>query len=189
MLIQKIQAVKKILNEAEKQTSVFAKRNHISCVAGCGRCCITPHVEASPLEFLPAAYELYKQGKIEEFYEKVSAKKPGEYCLFFIPPGSDGENCTFYPYRGLICRVFGYSARITKTKNHEMITCQIIKQSAQYGGLDETKLKTAPIAADFYMQLRNIDIGEAENMMPLNAALKKAMEEVMFYFSYNQERP
>jgi Fe-S-cluster containining protein len=189
MLVQKIKAVVKILDEAEKQTSLFGLRNNITCIAGCGKCCITPNIEASPLEFLPAAYELYKQGRINEFYDRIVALEEGSRCIFFIPPVDEGENCTFYPYRGLICRVFGYSTRVSKNNNLEMITCTIIKQSATYPELNQQKLKTAPVVSDFYMQLRNIDIREAENLMPVNEAIKKAMEMVLFHFRYNPKKP
>jgi uncharacterized protein len=126
---------------------------------------------------------------IEEYYERISGKSDGSQCLFFIAPVLGGENCAFYPYRGLICRVFGYSARVSKNNNLEMITCTIIKQSASYRELCQQKLKLAPVASDFYMQLRNIDIHEAENLMPVNEALKKAMETVMFYFRYKRKKP
>lgn len=189
MLVQKIKAVAKILEEAEKQTSLFGTRNNITCIAGCGKCCITPNIEASPLEFLPAAFALYKLGRIDEYYEKILMLEKGSHCIFFIPPVDDGENCTFYPYRGLICRVFGYSTRVSKNNNLEMITCAIIKQSVPYHELTQQNLKTAPIASDFYMQLRNIDIREAENLMPVNEAIKKAMETVMFHFRYFPKKP
>jgi uncharacterized protein len=189
MLIRKIKAVAKILEEAEKQTSLFGTRNNITCTAGCGKCCITPNIEASPLEFLPAAYELYKQGRINEFYDRITILEEGSLCVFYNPPINGGENCTFYPYRGLICRVFGFSTRVSKNNQLEMITCTIIKQSAPYHELNQQKLKIAPVASDFYMQLRNIDIREAENLMPINEALKKAMETVMFHFRYNSKKP
>jgi uncharacterized protein len=189
MLVQKIKAVEKILKEVSKQTSAFGLRNNITCIRGCGKCCITPNIEVSPLEFLPAAYELYKQGRIYDCLEKVQNLEEGKPCIFFYSESEESENCTIYSHRGLICRVFGYSARKSKNNQIDLITCQIIKQSPPYQNLNQQSLKLAPVASDFYMQLSNIDIREGNNIKPINQAIKSAMEAVLLHFSYSQKKP
>lgn len=187
MVVSKVNEVKKVLEEAEIQTNYFGQKNGISCPSGCGLCCITPNIEASPLEFLPAAYQLYRDGKAETALELVREKPLKSVCIFYDDAPGTTERCTMYANRGLVCRLFGYSARINKLNQYSMITCQIIKQSEPYNKLGQPELRFAPLAAGFYMQLRNIDIREGDRMMPVNEAIRNAIEMVLLHFSYSNK--
>jgi Fe-S-cluster containining protein len=187
MIVSKVEEIKSILEEVETRTNDFGRKNGITCPAGCGNCCITPNIEASPLEFLPAAYNLYINGKAEQALELVKNKPLKSICIFYNSEPGVTERCTMYPNRGLVCRLFGYSTRINKMNEYSMITCPIIKQSEPYTRLGQPELRVAPLASGCYMQLRNIDIREGDRMMPVNEAIRNALEMVLLYFSYESE--
>jgi len=56
---RRVQLVEKLFFQLDQESVLFKKSSGLSCVVGCGRCCSTPTVEASPLEFLPWAFHLF----------------------------------------------------------------------------------------------------------------------------------
>jgi uncharacterized protein len=96
--------------------------------------------------------------------------------------------CSEYVHRGLICRLFGYSARTNKYGKKELVTCQIIKteQAEAYhnatlqieGGLE------VPVMSQYYMQLHAIDFELTQHFYPINEAIKRAIELVLQYYAY-----
>lgn len=110
-------------------------------------------------------------------------------CLILNPTQAGAGLCTEYPHRGLICRLFGYSARTNQSGKKELVTCQVIKteQAEVYnktvemisGGAD------VPVINQFYMQLHAID-SELTKKQSINEAIKWAIEEVLQYYSYRE---
>ena len=189
MLIQKIKAINALLAEADIKTSAFSAKSGISCIPGCGKCCASPTINASSPEFLPAAFSLYKQERILGYLEKLQGSQPGNACIFFNPFSAGTGNCEIYESRGLVCRLFGYSTRLNKNSEPNLITCQPIKQTSQYQRVSTAHLKSAPNASALYTKLSSIDIREANNIRPVNEAIRIAMEEVLLYFSFRRKRP
>jgi uncharacterized protein len=96
--------------------------------------------------------------------------------------------CSEYPHRGLICRLFGYSARTNKYDKRELVTCQIIKteQAAPYQQA-VTKIEEGsdvPVMNQYYMQLHAIDFELTRDFYPINMAIRKAIETVLSYYAY-----
>ena len=57
---RRVVLVEKLFHQLEQETTKFTQTTGIGCVSGCGKCCTSPHVEASPLEFLPWAFIIFK---------------------------------------------------------------------------------------------------------------------------------
>jgi hypothetical protein len=97
-------------------------------------------------------------------------------------------SCSNYRYRGLICRLFGYAASRDKYGKLRLATCKIIKEGQQenYNTAEEAISKGlyVPIFTDYYMQLSQIDNRLATTILPINEALKTAIEEVLHYYAY-----
>jgi len=101
---------------------------------------------------------LNKEGKAEEWYEKLKLSE-SSICLIFNPTQSGAGLCSEYAFRGLICRLFGYSARTNKYGMHELVTCSIIKteQAVAYESAEQ-KIEDGgevPVMSDYYMQLHS----------------------------------
>ncbi|WP_316634317.1 YkgJ family cysteine cluster protein [uncultured Flavobacterium sp.] len=186
----KVRLVEALFDRLEIEITTFKSETHLFCNAGCGKCCSTPNIDASPLEFLPWAFHLFLNGKAEETLEElrhISAKNCFLYRSLSVLEYHKGS-CSNYRYRGLICRLFGYGATNDKFGKLRLATCKIIKEEQQENfTLAEkaiNKDKYVPVFTDYYMQLSQIDFRMGVLLLPINEALKIAIEEVLHYYAY-----
>ncbi len=185
---RKVHLVEKLFYKLENEIAQFQESSELSCVSGCGKCCTYPQVEASPLEFLPWAFHLFLIGEAEKMLVSLN-ETHSSTCLIYRPSSIiDTGRCTSYKYRGLICRLFGFAANSDKYGNLRLATCKIIKegQSTKYNSTAEaiTKGLYVPVFTDYYMQLSQIDHSLGNVILPINKALKSALEEVLHYYAY-----
>jgi Fe-S-cluster containining protein len=190
-LPEKVKAVKKVYEQLNKEIAQFQKDSKLYCISGCGECCKKPDIECTPLEFLPLALQLFDEGRAEQVLEELDNKKDS-FCYLFNPHITNfGGMCNEYPNRGLICRLFGYAARINKEGRKELVTCKLIKESQ-----NENYLKTVealkqgqyiPVFSAYYTRLTGIDHTLME-FYPINKAMKKALETVLHYYAYRRRR-
>lgn len=189
-LDEKVKAVENVFTALDKEIASFQDWSGMHCKFGCGKCCFKADIEATILEFLPFAHYLYQQHKAWEWFENLkSADSP--ICQILNPTQSGAGLCSEYPHRGLICRLFGYSARTNKYAEKELITCQIIKteQAEHYKRAVEgiARGKEVPMMNQYYMQLHAIDMDLTREFYPINEAIKRAIEVVLSYYAYRTE--
>jgi uncharacterized protein len=186
----KVRAVEQLFERLENEISYFQTKSQLYCISGCGKCCTTPDIDASPLEFLPWAFHLFLNGKAESMLEELHNDKSLVCHLYrpLIVLESNNGRCSDYKYRGLICRLFGYASSRDKYGELRLATCKIIKDSQQdnYNNTVEaiTKGLYVPIFTDYYMNLSQIDFTLGTRILPINQALKIAIEEVLQYYAY-----
>jgi Fe-S-cluster containining protein len=186
-IIEKVLAVEQVFKNLDEDISSFQGWSGLHCKFGCGKCCFKADIEATVLEFLPFAHFLYQQDKAFEWLERIKSN-PSEICHVLNPTQESAGLCSEYPHRGLICRLFGYSARTNKYGKRELVTCQIIKteQAIAYQEAS-TKIeadKPVPVMNHYYMQLHGIDQQLAQDFYPINEAIKRAIETVLHYYAY-----
>lgn len=185
---RRVALVEKLFKQLEEESAVFQKASGIGCASGCGKCCTYSEVEASPLEFLPWAFHLFLNGKAEETLVLLGATKSLS-CLIYKPLSVLGQGrCSDYKYRGLICRLFGFAANTDKYGNLRLATCKIIKenQGDNYNAINEAIVNglNVPVFTEYYMQLNQIDYHLGNIILPVNKALKMALEVVLQYYAY-----
>lgn len=190
-LPEKVAAVKRVYTRLDKEIEKMQKSSGLHCLSGCGECCKKPDIECTPLEFLPLALELYDEGKAEEAWEELQGKKK-DLCYVFRPHITNfGGLCNAYPNRGLICRLFGFTARTNKEGQRELVTCKFIKeQQAEAFNHVVAELKEGkkiPVMSQYYTRLTSIDPSLSE-FHPINTAIQKALEIVMHYYAYRSRR-
>lgn len=190
-LLQKVAAVERVYKVLDTEIAAFQKESGLHCISGCGECCKKPDIEATPLEFLPLALYLLDEGKAEQALQELSEKEDA-LCYLFRPSITNfGGLCVDYPYRGLICRLFGYAARRNKEGQKELVTCKIIKecQSADYENavVGLKKGMKVPVFSEYYSRLSNID-PELMHFYPINEAIKKAIQIVLHHYSYHKRK-
>jgi Fe-S-cluster containining protein len=188
LLIEKVQAVEGVFQDLDAAISGFQSRSTLHCKMGCGKCCFKPDIEATALEFLPFAHHLYQQGSAYDWFEKLKLSEEA-VCLILNPTQAGAGLCSEYVYRGLICRLFGYSARTNKYGERELVTCQIIKTEQQEAyettrDLVKKNEQPVPVMNQYYMQLHAIDPELARDFYPINQAIRKAIEIVLQYYAY-----
>lgn len=171
--------------------SDYQKKSDLHCLSGCGKCCTNPDIEASPLEMIPLALKILDENKLDEWLEKLenSNQKP---CILYESHSSDGSKgaCGSYLERPSICRMFGVAGRLDKYQKVSLSICKLIKEN--YSELYKTVEKEAnpqntPLFGPWTLRLSQLDPDLIQKRMPINQALKKALEKVALYAQY-QER-
>jgi uncharacterized protein len=190
-LPQKVREVKRLYDRLDADINQFQQRTKLHCLSGCGECCKKPDIEATALEFLPLALSLYDEGKAESTLESIRLQKD-TLCFTFKPfVTSFGGLCNSYPERGLICRLFGFTARTDKEGQKELVTCKFIKdqQARDYEKAIQgiKNGESIPVMSDYYYRLQGIDHTLTE-FYPINEAVAKAIETVMHYYAYRRRR-
>jgi uncharacterized protein len=185
--------VEKVFSELDTQIATFQNKTSLHCIAKCNLCCMKKDLETSVLEFLPLAIHLYKNNLYEQFLDQLG--QGHDYCICLSHLKIEGQltGCTQYAYRGLICRLFGFSGLINKNGIKKIYTCKEIKtaQAEKYESAItriNTKLKI-PMASDFQMKIDQIDPGMANDVNPINISIEKAIDKVAYYYSNRPQRP
>jgi Fe-S-cluster containining protein len=190
-LEEKVNAVRQVFENLDQQIAGFQSATSLHCKWGCGKCCFKPDIEATILEFLPFAFYLHQTGKAEEWLDKLN-DSDSSICHILNPTQASAGLCSEYAHRGLICRLFGYSARTNKYGKKELVTCQIIKtEQAEAYEKATTEIDQGlpvPVMNQFYMQLHGIDFELTKEFYPINEAIKRAIEVVLQYFAYREDR-
>jgi Fe-S-cluster containining protein len=184
---EKVKEVEAVFNRLDAAISRFQSGSSLYCPPGCGKCCFKADIEATILEFLPFALHVYNEGKAEAWYEKLKTTE-SSICLILNPQQSGAGLCSDYQYRGLICRLFGYSARTNKYGKRELVTCHVVKteqqESYEKASLEVEAGGDIPVMNEYYMQLLGIDADLTRDFYPINQAMRRALETVMQYYAY-----
>jgi Fe-S-cluster containining protein len=186
----KVKLVEQLFARLESEINTFKSETKLQCFNGCGKCCTTPNIDASPLEFLPWALHLYIEGKAVSTLEAIGTNTDKSCFLYHSNSSSDYTigTCTDYHYRGLICRLFGFAGTKDKNGKSSLVTCSLIKENQQeiYNNTQEAINKGLyiPLFTEYYMQLFQIDNRLAVIKVPINQAFKIAIEEVLHYYAY-----
>ena len=188
-MYHKILAVRKVFAEADKVVASYRKSSRIVCELNCYACCTKPDIKVTILEFLLLAYDLFKKGEAEKVYDEIQAFNSGNICKLLVPLALNEEEikgCSDYKYRGLICRMFGFSGCSNKNGDIILSTCKIIK-TGQHEKITAAPYKP-PVMSEYYYKLLDIDRTLCVPMLPINQAILKAIEVVLFHYSYIGKR-
>ncbi len=193
-VLSKVRAVEKLFKVLEKDVQELRSQTGIGCVDNCTKCCTTPHIEATALEFYPMAYHLYKTGEADSFLEKIQQTNNPTICpiLNYFSTEGSRPGCTKYGHRGLICRLFSYNHSTDKYGVRRLATCKTIR-IAQPAQLDKANqlLKLKPIgprATDYYSRLQVIDFNEAHRLYPIGDAIRIAIETILTNQYYRRNK-
>ncbi len=189
-IVKKVSEVETLFSELDAEINTFQSVTKLKCLPGCGRCCTHNDVDASPLEFLPWAHQLYLNGEANDMLEALAENK-SKVCHIYSPVGdlaAGKGGCSNYNFRGLICRLFGYGANKDKHGKLRLATCKIIKEDQALLFTNAEKLIAEglpiPVFTHYYMRLSQIDFQMGNTILPINEALKIAIEEVLHYYMY-----
>ncbi|MEO8253871.1 MAG: YkgJ family cysteine cluster protein [Flavobacterium sp.] len=189
-IAHRVNLVEALFFKLELEIAQFQESSSLGCVAGCGKCCTNPEIDASPLEFLPWAFHLYLNGQAENVLLALNANT-SSLCYIYNPLSlvdKNNGNCSAYQYRGLICRLFGFGANKDKYGQYRISTCKIIKEQQkeafEIASESINKGLAVPVFTDYYMNLSQIDFKLGNLILPINKALIYAIEEVLQYYAY-----
>jgi Fe-S-cluster containining protein len=172
-----------IYREMDTLSSRFQNATGLRCLPGCGTCCDTEEVEATVVEVIPLCWQILLSGEEERYLCSIekSEKLGNQRCVIYDPARAReaGGCCSFYEFRPLVCRLFGFAARRDKKGGLEFAACKWLKDAtpevvirAQIGvgsGLP------VPIYQDAFMRVASVNPALGFRRLPINQAIKEAL--------------
>ncbi|MEN2282893.1 YkgJ family cysteine cluster protein [Algoriphagus sp. SE2] len=180
-----------VFKELEEEAKQFTSESGLGCISGCGACCANPQIPASPLEFLPLAFDFYYKGIAESILILLETDEENSNCIVYRANSIDKKSgyCTNYNFRGMICRLFAASARKNKYGMKDIIICKNLKEGKNEIFQEATKRINEdlpiPNASKFYMLLEEID-NSLTQQMPINKAIAFSLELVLRFKFYEE---
>ncbi|MCS6793644.1 MAG: YkgJ family cysteine cluster protein [Oscillatoriaceae bacterium SKYG93] len=176
-----------LYRQIDEQTAALQAATGLQCPSGCGQCCENPDVEATPLEVLPLALELFRRGEALMWLERLE-ESGNSICVFYRPdPVIKGNGrCSMYSWRPTICRLFGFATVKNKQGQLELAACIRHKQI-----MPEVVCQTqeaiangflAPNFSDFSIAIAAIDPYLGRARMSINQAVAMAIKRVGLMF-------
>ena len=177
--------LQKLFEEMSTSFSTYQLQSGLHCMSGCGRCCLNPEVEASMYEMIPFALKVYDEGKIDEWLLFLeSQERP--HCALFQDQGNGKGFCGSYHERPSVCRMFGVAGRFDKKNEVSLSICKHLR--SEYPAITEKltseKNSDAPMLTHWSSKLANLDPELTKNRVPLNDAMKGALQKVAFYAQF-----
>jgi len=169
--------------DLERQIANFKRGAGIECLRKCTFCCATAKfVEASIFEMLPLSLHFWEEGRALEILEKLEGIHPEAPCILLNPnpPDELSGGCSYYRFRPLICRLFGFSATVDKNGKPFISLCVPLKEL--HSGVAERVNKKIredlpfPLMADFSRKVAMIHPHLGQEKYPVNIALLEALE-------------
>lgn len=171
---------------ADRQAGQFRTKSALRCIEGCGRCCENPRIETTVTELLPLALELWRTKTADHWLAQAASSNDAGRCVFFQPDpvGTGKGRCGVYPFRPLVCRLYGFSANADKFNRLRLITCSIIKAAQPKEMAQAQKLinqgTRVPKMTDFAMRVSQLDPIWGGRRIPINEAVRSAVECIGF---------
>lgn len=118
---ERLRALYDRLGAAAEKLLTASGTQSFGCPPGCGTCCVGFDPDVTPAELYGLAEWLLENPSLAD--RLYTARDPaGRTCRFF-----DAESpfhCTVYPARPLVCRSFGFTARVNKSGTKEFAYCR-----------------------------------------------------------------
>lgn len=176
----------KLYEEMSLEFSQAQTRNNLHCPSDCGRCCQNPSIEASVLEMLPMALYLHDNNLTDQYLELIDqSMQTNQFCI-----GIKNNRCHLYQTRPSICRMFGVSAHLDKTRKAQASICKTLKeiQPEEARKVIAAPLEhNLPVMTHWASKLLTLDPGLENPKMHINLALRKAIEKVDMYLYYTTQ--
>ncbi|GAB3024956.1 YkgJ family cysteine cluster protein [Bowmanella dokdonensis] len=181
--------VEAVYDELDHTFGAYQRKTGLACRSGCGSCCNNPEIDATPLEMLPLALNLYDQGRAEQVLEELE-QYSGFACFHYVRHSLDGiqGQCGVYQQRPALCRMFGAAGVSSKTGGTRLSVCRTIKQdhNEKYQQTLISMLsEPPPRMATGKERVRQLDFELGKQDLPINQALKYALERVLFIAYYS----
>jgi hypothetical protein len=188
---------------AAERASTFVRESGLACRVGCAECCLGAHVECTPLELLPVAFDLIDEGQGEEMLASLARlqREPQSVgCVFLERQGHapDGRllgRCGRYARRPAVCIHFGASVRLAGGGERTVVACRVMKDDdpvrvAAANAWVSARAHDAlnvPSISDDAVSLMALSPALGTQRLPFNEALKAALEKALNAVAYEAD--
>ncbi len=184
MLTDLEKQVMEIYQLLDEEVAAFADRTKLACPQGCGECCNSQKVEATVLECIPMAFELFRSNQAELLLKRLERDSKEKQCILFRPDFIEkGQwGCTQYKHRALICRLFGFAGNRDRSGNLILAMCRIMKPGREDFNHDLTdESSPMPLFTDAGMRITSLHPSLGSQRLPINQALMQTLYKVGMY--------
>ncbi len=172
-----------VYQEIDTKIAQFQMASGLFCPDRCGHCCESNNVEATVLETLPLASEILSKNAADGLLPLLEnrAINGATRCVIYSPKaGHPGEGrCSFYEFRPLVCRLFGYAGRRNRKGILEPCFCRPIKDrhpdSLERFHTAVSKKSLPPFYQDFFIRIASMHPIYGIKLLPVNAAIREGL--------------
>ena len=169
----------------------FQLKSGLRCPVGCGQCCPTADVRVTTLEMLPMAHEILCNHDAGDWMDRLGTQPQAGRCALYSEKRiSDAGHCSFYNWRPALCRLFGFAAVRSRTGGRAISVCKYIRQKNPRGAKAAMALaEEAPCFVHYGAQVYALDPALGTELMPINMALRRAIERLGLSLSLAESAP
>jgi len=184
-----IHELKNILDAAESQFLSFQAESGLPCPSTCGDCCYYPDISCYPFELYPLAYQILKNENVDDWIKRLD-QHSSSTCVLLQQTNPELKigKCGAYAYRPFVCRAFGVSGLRDKFGQMKLSICKKLKMLHQHfmaqDNAHEELSKRAPEIRLYLEKMRATSMDYSQELMPLNSALKVAIEKVALWHHF-----
>jgi Fe-S-cluster containining protein len=175
-----------LYRELDRETARFKRAAGLECLEACRKCC-TPEraqIEAAVLDCLPLSLHLWKLGEAESCLERLAANGRGRVCVIYDADPFSASGCKQYPWRPLLCRLFGFSAVLDKHGRPRVALCRAIRNADPRAEARANRVLAEglnPVVIPHWARrVSSLNPHLGQRRYPINQALKLALEKVGF---------
>lgn len=176
--------VRALHRRLDRRTRSFRRASGLACPAGCSYCCLSEEVEATVLEMLPLALRLRREGRLAGLLERLREEGTRSCALHSPQPlGPSGGRCTQYPWRPILCRLFGFASAAGPAGEAELAVCRRMRSpgaAVTLGAAEAVRAGSlaAPAMRAWSLAVYRLDPALGSRLLPVNEALREALERV-----------
>lgn len=165
--------------------SAAQKRAGLTCDAGCAKCCFKSDISCAPIELLPMAFHLIKEGRAEDVLEKARLHNLNTCFFLEVQDTNLGTGkCREYQHRPFICRAFGLSARTGKNQVTEYSLCRPLKKKLEMKPQLHLENSKIPFIESWKKQIDSIDPNFLDKEVPIHKAIVSILEKLLLAESF-----
>ena len=172
-----------VYKELDLAVAAFASRTRLACPDGCGHCCSSENVEATVLECIPLAFELFRTFQAELILKRIEKNVDNKRCVLYRSDYTEAGlwGCSQYRHRTVVCRLFGFAGNRDRTGIPRLAMCRVMKERLRPETVTEA-LKhddpAMPLFSEAGLRITALHPGLGAARMPVNTALREALQKV-----------
>ncbi|BDD86486.1 hypothetical protein DPPLL_08510 [Desulfofustis limnaeus] len=183
MLPDLVVRVLEVYAQADQAVHRYRTATGLRCPSGCVSCCHSPKVEATTLELIPLAFHLFRSNQAELLLKRIDKQHQAEHCILFRPDLAPefGGGCSHYPYRALVCRLFGFAGAEDREGTPRLAHCRVMKEMYHLGPGPTDETAPLPLFHTFGVAITALHPHLGAVRRPINQAIAEALQKVGLY--------
>ncbi|MFH0784578.1 MAG: YkgJ family cysteine cluster protein [Pseudomonadota bacterium] len=175
--------VLEVYQELDVAVAAFAGHTGLACPQGCGHCCSSENVEATVLECIPVAFELFRTFQAELILKRLEKNGDEKRCVLYRSDYTEVGlwGCSQYRTRTVVCRLFGFAGNRDRTGIPRLAMCRVMKERLRPETIT-VALKhddlVMPLFSEAGLRITALHPGLGTLRMPVNTALREALQKV-----------